>query len=133
MNKTMGVKMSAETLKATAEKLVEYCKTQQEAKGLEELYDPNAVSVEASLMPGAESRETKGVEGIRGKHAWWNENFEVHGSDVDGPFLHGENQFAVTFGIDATEKASGERTQMKEVAVYTTDDAGKIVREEFFY
>ena len=31
-----------------------------------------------------------------------------------------------------TEKASGQRSQGKEVAVYTVKD-GKITREEFFY
>ncbi|MEO0914313.1 MAG: SnoaL-like domain-containing protein [Pseudomonadota bacterium] len=125
--------MSVETLRKTADTLVEYCRTQQEEKGLEELYDANAVSVEAELMPGTESREIEGVEGIRGKHAWWNENFEVHGGDVQGPYLHGEDRFSVIFEIDATNKMSNERSQMKEVAVYTTNGDGKIVREEFFY
>ena len=40
--------------------------------------------------------------------------------------------YEVIFEIDATEKASGNRTQMKEVAVYHVTD-GKISREEFFY
>ena len=34
--------------------------------------------------------------------------------------------------MDVTPKASGERMQMDEVAVYTVKD-GKIVQEEFLY
>lgn len=119
-------------LKATAEKLVEYCKTQQEDKALAELYDPAIVSVEAASMPGM-SREASGMDAIKGKHAWWNENFEVHGGSVTGPFLHADDRFAVIFELDATNKASGERSEMKEVALYTVGGDGKIVREEFFY
>lgn len=117
-------------LKAIADTLVEACRNQGEAALLEKHYSPDAVSVEAADFSGM-GRETHGVDGIRGKHAWWAENFEVHGGDVQGPFLHGDDRFAVIFQIDATEKASGERTQMKEIAVYHVAD-GKIVREEFF-
>ncbi len=132
MNKG-DIGMSVETLKRTADTLVEYCKTHQEAKGLDELYDPNCVSVEAQAMPGTDGREITGVDGIKGKHDWWGENFEVHGSDVQGPYLHGDDRFSVIFEIDTTNKMSGERSQMKEVAVYTTNADGKIMREEFFY
>ncbi|MEL6600761.1 MAG: SnoaL-like domain-containing protein [Pseudomonadota bacterium] len=34
--------------------------------------------------------------------------------------------------MDTTEKSSGQRTQGREVAIYTVAD-GKITREEFFY
>ncbi|QHQ36970.1 SnoaL-like domain-containing protein [Algicella marina] len=125
--------MAREALKQTAETLVEYCRTGQEEKGLEELYAPDAVSVEPMAMPGTDSRETEGVEGIKGKHLWWSENFEVHGGDVQGPYFHGDDRFAVIFEIDATEKSSGKREKMKEVGLYTIDAAGKIRREEFFY
>ena len=123
----------SDALKSVAEALVAHCKAGTEAEGLSTLYDADAVSVEAYAMDASRGRETKGIDGIRGKHAWWDENFEVHNGDVQGPYLHGENQFAVIFELDATNKGSGERTQMKEVAIYTLNDAGKIVREEFFY
>ncbi|MEO0385991.1 MAG: nuclear transport factor 2 family protein [Pseudomonadota bacterium] len=124
--------MSIETLKSVAATLVEYCKTQQEDKGLAELYAPDAVSAEAVAM-GETPREVAGMEALRGKHAWWEENFEVHGGGVEGPFFHGEDRFAVIFDVDATNKASGERSQMREVAIYTLNADGKIAREEFFY
>ncbi len=118
------------TLEEIANALVDGCRTQKEDENLGKLYAEDAVSAEAADFSGM-GRETKGIEGIRGKHAWWGSNFEVHGGDVQGPFLHGDDRFAVIFEIDATEKASGQRTQMKEVAIYHVAD-GKIVREEFF-
>ena len=119
-------------LKSIADRLVEYCRTGQEARGLDELYDPAVVSVEAMAMPGAGSAESVGLDALKGKHAWWAQAFEVHGADVQGPFLHGDEQFAVVFSIDATERASGKRNAMKEVAVYTVAN-GRIRREAFFY
>ncbi len=118
------------TLEQIANTLVEACRNQGEAQLLEDHYHPDAISVEAADFSGM-GREVKGVDGIRGKHAWWAENFEVHGGDVQGPYLHGDDRFAVIFEIDATHKQSGERTKMKEVAIYHVAD-GKIVREEFF-
>jgi hypothetical protein len=125
--------MSLETLKSTAEKLVAHCRAGTEQQGLKELYDPGAVSVEAMPMPGMESPETRGVEGIKGKHDWWGSAMEVHSHKEEGPYLHGDDRFAVIFEFDATNKQSGQRTQMKEVGIYTVNDAGKIVREEFYY
>lgn len=118
------------TLKNIADKLVDGCKSGQELANLPTLYDANAVSVEAADYTG-HGREITGLDAIRGKHAWWNDSFEVHSADVEGPFLHGDDRFAVIFQIDATEKASGQRMPMKEVAIYHVAN-GKIVREEFF-
>lgn len=125
--------MPSETLRSTAEALVAHCQAQTEDEGLRTLYDPDAVSVEAVAQPGADSRETRGVEGIKGKHAWFRETFEVHSADTEGPFLHGEDRFAVIFTFDATNRQSGQRDAMKEVGIYTVGPAGKILREEFFY
>jgi hypothetical protein len=125
--------MTAETTKATAEQLVAHCRAGTEAEGLDTLYDPEAVSVEATAMAGSGSREVRGVEAIKGKHAWWNSNMELHDQVVTGPYMHGDDRFAVIFRFDVSEKASGTRNQMQEVGVYTVGDGGKIVREEFFY
>ncbi len=125
--------MSRDAMLATADKLVEYCRTQQEARGLDELYHPDAVSVESVAQEGGGPRETVGIEGIRGKHVWWAENFEVHGGSVDGPHPHGDDRFALIFDMDATHRASGQRSKMHEIGVYTTDADGRIIREEFFY
>jgi ketosteroid isomerase-like protein len=125
--------MTAQTLKTTAEKLVAHCRANTTEEGLDELYDPGAVSVEAAPGPGQDSRETVGVEGIRGKHQWWDKAMEVHSASAEGPFLHGDDRFAVIFEFDASERESGKRVQMREVAIYTVNAAGKITREEFYY
>jgi ketosteroid isomerase-like protein len=114
-----------------AAELVENCKTGKEMAGLDTLYHPDAVSVEAGAMPGDSPIRT-GIDAIKGKHAWWNDNFTVHSTTVDGPFPHGDDKFAVIFEMDSTMKASGQRSTMREVAVYHVKD-GLIVREEFFY
>ena len=122
----------SQSVKAIAERLVELCKTNQARQCLDELYAADAVSVEAMPMPGADSAETVGVAGIHGKHEWWENSFEVHDASVDGPYLHGDDRFGVIFEMDVTHKESSERSQMKELGIYTIQD-GKIIREEFYY
>jgi len=90
------------------------------------------VSVEAMAMAGAPSAETHRLDGLRGKHAGWAGAFEVHSATVDGPFTHGDDRFAVIFAFEATRRATGDRSAIKEVRVYTVRD-GRIVREQFFY
>lgn len=125
--------MPSDVLMKTAEQLATFCREENTIEGLDTLYDPDAVSVEAMAGPGSESRETVGVPAIKGKHEWWTSNMEVHSSSLEGPFPHGDDRFAIIFDFDATEKATGKRMKMREVAVYTINPAGKIVREEFFY
>ncbi|EPX76030.1 nuclear transport factor 2 family protein [Salipiger mucosus] len=119
------------SLKSVADELVAGCREGREAENLDRLYAEDAVSVEAFDMPGGAGRETRGRAGIHGKHEWWAGAFETHSAEVAGPFLHGEDRFAVIFVVDATELASGTRMQMQEIGLYTV--AGdRIVREEFF-
>jgi hypothetical protein len=125
--------MTTETLRTIAEKLVAHCRAGTTKQGLDELYDPAAVSVEATEMPGSGGRETAGVEGIKGKHDWWDQTMDVHSSSVEGPFPHGDDRFAVIFGFEATDRTNGRKIAMREVAIYTVGPAGKIIREEFFY
>ena len=106
-----------------AQKLCDHCRNHTEAQGLRELYAPDAVSVEPMAMEGVDPI-TKGVDAIQAKHDWWNENYEVHDSRLEGPFLHGD-KFTVIFEMDVTEKASGQRWKGKEVALYEVED-GKI-------
>lgn len=125
--------MSTDALKMTAEKLVAHCRAGTTKQGLDELYDPSAVSVEAMAMPGTDSAEIHGVDGIKGKHDWWENTMEVHSASTEGPLLHGGDRFAVIFELDVTNKTDGKRSQMREVAIYTVNTEGKIVREEFYY
>ena len=118
------------TLTEIANELVAGCREHREIENLHKLYAADAVSVEAADMGGG--REVAGIEGILGKHAWWDANAEMHGGSVEGPFPHGDDRFAVIFDMDVTMKDSGHRSQMREVAIYHVA-WGKIVREEFFY
>ena len=112
-----------------AEKLCEHCRNHTETQGLEELYADNAVSVEPMAMEGM-SPISEGKGAIHAKHEWWNENFEVHSAELEGPFING-NKFSIVFEIDATDKNSGQRWKSKEVALYEVEE-GKIARESFF-
>jgi ketosteroid isomerase-like protein len=100
---------------------------------LDTLYSPDAVSVEAMAMPGEDGgREAVGLEAIRAKQDWWNANMEMLSAEIDGPFLHGDDRFALVFRARIRTRASGEESDLHEVGVYTVAD-GRIVREEFFY
>jgi ketosteroid isomerase-like protein len=118
------------TMREIAAELVAGCREGREGANLDRLYAPDAVSVEAVDM--GQGRETRGVDGIRAKHDWWDGAVEVHSQVVSDPMPHGEDRFAVIFEVDSTMKETGERTQMREVGIYTVAD-GRIVREEFFY
>ncbi len=118
------------TLAEIANELVAGCRENRARANLDRLYAADAVSVEASDMGGG--RETHGLPGIHGKHDWWDGAFITHGLTVEGPFVHGDDRFAVIFGMDVENRATGERSQSREVAVYYVA-GGKISREEFFY
>ncbi|HEY6918677.1 MAG TPA: nuclear transport factor 2 family protein [Tabrizicola sp.] len=118
------------TLKEIAEELVAGCREDRTRENLDRLYAPDAVSVEPMDTGGG--RESVGLAAIHGKHDWWDANFEVPALTVEGPFLHGEDRFAVIFEMETVNKASGERRTDREVGVYHVRD-GRIVREEFFY
>lgn len=117
------------TLIEIANELVAGCRENRTTENLPKLYATDAVSVEAADM--GNGRSMTGLAAIEGKHAWWNDNAEVHSASVDGPYLHGDDRFAVIFHLDVTMKGSG-RSHMDEVAVYHVA-GGRIVREEFFY
>ncbi|OYX25386.1 MAG: hypothetical protein B7Z10_06440 [Rhodobacterales bacterium 32-66-7] len=118
------------TLTEVANELVAGCRENRARANLKKLYAEDAVSVEAADM-GA-GRETHGLAGIDGKHQWWEDNHSVTSGTVEGPYLHGQDRFAVIFTVAGTSKADGKAFDMTEVGVYHVKD-GKIVREEFFY
>jgi len=91
------------------------------------LYSPEIVSIESD----GDATKYVGMEAINAKNEWWNANFEVHSTSVEGPFPNGD-QFALIIEMDVTAKEGNHRFPMKEIAVYTAAE-GKIVRESFFY
>ena len=118
------------SLNDIAAKLVAGCRAGTAHENLPDLYAENAVSVES--VDNGMGREAHGLEAIKGKHDWWDANFEVLDANVSDPMPHGDDRFAVIFEMKAKHKESGEVSDMKEVAVYHVAD-DKIVREEFFY
>ena len=118
------------TLNEIAHELVAGCRENRARANLQTLYAPDAQSVEAADMGNGTT--VTGLAAIDGKHDWWENSMSVHDAKVGGPFVHGDDRFAVTFDMDVTENATGKRSQMQEVGIYHVAD-GKIVREEFFY
>ncbi len=117
--------------KEVGEKLVAFCKEGKNLESINTLYHDDVESVETAAMPGSE-RTVKGIEGVRKKNQWWMENHEVHDASVEGPFPHGDDRFAVIFRYDVTDKPSGNRMKMEEVALFSLK-GGKVIKEEFFY
>lgn len=102
-----------------------------ERQFVDKYYSEKIISIE-----GADSEEMParmiGIEAVKGKHDWWYENNEVHGTSVEGPFIGlQKDQFAVKFTMDHTPKG-GARTQMQEIAFFTVKN-DKIVQEEYLY
>jgi len=92
------------------------------------MYAPDIVSVEG------DGKETAGQGPVIKKSEDWAGVNTFHGETVAGPFFNGANpdQFVVFFTLDVTPKATGHRTTLEEVGVYTVKN-DKITREQFFY
>lgn len=73
----------------------------------------------------------RGWDAVEGKNAWWDSQNEVLGASAEGPYV-GATGFAVKFRMEIAERATGKRSLMTEIGVYTVRD-GKIIREEFMY
>lgn len=112
------------------QRLVELCREGKNDEAMKELYSPDIVSVEAGAPPGM-SAETRGMDAVVAKGAWWAENHTIHSAKVEGPFPHGD-RFIVRFTYDITIKQANQRITMDEAALFTVAN-GKVVREEFFY
>ncbi len=124
---------SPEELMQIGQKVVEMNNQDKSRDCVNQLYAQDCVSAEAMPMPGQDSNEVQGVEAILAKHEWWESGNEVHSSSAEGPFAFGDDRFCVIYEMDVTDKASGERVQMKEVATYYLNSENKICREEFAY
>jgi ketosteroid isomerase-like protein len=116
------------TVQDIANDLVALCRAGDFDTPGQKYWADDVLSVEA--MPG-DMAEVRGKDAVKGKGDWWAANHEVHSSEVEGPYVNGD-QFVVRFKMDLTQKASGDRIQMDEVGLYTVKD-GKIVEERFFY
>ncbi len=124
--------MSSPSAAEIGRKLVELCNAGKGLDAVDTLYDQKVVSLEAQGTEALPAR-MEGIQAVRGKNAWWYDNHEVHRSTASGPFCgHRDDQFAVLFDLDVTNKPSGQRQQLTEVGLYTVA-RGKVVQEEFLY
>ena len=114
------------TTQDIANDLVALCKEGKFAESGEKYWAKDVLSVE----PMGDSPESHGIEAARGKGEWWANNHEIHGVEVEGPYVNGD-QFVVHFKMDVTP-TGGQRMTMDEMGVYTIK-AGKIAEEWFFY
>jgi ketosteroid isomerase-like protein len=104
------------------------CKANRGDEAAARHWSDDVVSIEP--MDGPMAR-LEGRAAVLEKHAWWEKAFEMHGGDVEGPFVNGD-QFALRFHIDVTNRETGERSAMTEIGLYTVRD-GKVVEERFFF
>ena len=111
-------------------KLVQLCREGKNMEAIEKFYAPDIKSYEA-FAPAGGSREASGIQAVIEKSKWWGDNHTVHSATIEGPFPF-DDKFAVYFKYDVTQKASGKRFPMNEVAIYHVQK-DKVVREEFWY
>jgi ketosteroid isomerase-like protein len=132
MSDTAAAKKTADTL-AVGQQLVDLCRQGKFKEATDKLYSPDIVSIEAQGSPSMPAR-MEGIKAVKGKGEWWEQNHEVHGAEVDGPWPQGD-RFIVRFKLDVTAKSgpmAGKRMTLDEAGLYTVKN-GKIAQEEFFY
>jgi hypothetical protein len=120
--------MISMTTQEVADRFDELIQQGQYAQIYEELYSPDAVSIEPE---GSGMQNAHGMPAILEKGKTWNAQIEeMHGGYMGKPAVAG-NFFCCTGGMEATIKGRG-RVKLDEVCVYEVQ-AGKIVREQFFF
>ena len=119
--------MSTESV---ARRLVELCREGKFNQAQDELYAPNARSIEVDGMTGPLG-SVDGLEAIREKGRRFSDSLtEIHAVEVGDPLI-AEPFFSLVMGFDATYKEGGRRV-LREICVYEVAN-DKIVREQFFY
>jgi ketosteroid isomerase-like protein len=114
-------------------RLVELCRAGKNLEAVDTLYAPDVAGIEPQGNEHVPARQ-QGIDAIRQRNQWWMDNHDIHGSQVDGPWPHGD-RFVVTMKYDLTPRAgpfAGKRARFDEAALYTVRD-GKVVQVEFFY
>jgi ketosteroid isomerase-like protein len=122
----------AQTL-AVGKRLVELCQQGKNRAAIEELYDDDAVSIEA-MEGGPNPRTLTGKPAILAASDQFFETMEVHDSTMDGPYPH-DDEFICFATIDLTPKdgpMAGQRMQASEACRYKVAD-GKITHAWFYY
>jgi hypothetical protein len=111
--------------RSIAARFVELCNQGKNFDVMNTMYDPEIVSVEADGM------ETAGKGPVIRKSELFQESNPISSEKVRGPFFNGPDQFAVHFTFEVTPRATGKRTTIEEVGVYTVRN-DRITREQFY-
>lgn len=113
-----------------ANRLVELCREGRNIEAIDELYHDDVVSKEMPWWQGP--TEVHGIKSVVEKNEQWSDMVEeIHSGHISEPLVAG-NHFTVKMDYDVSFKEQG-RQKMTELAVYETDNNGKIVSEQFFY
>jgi hypothetical protein len=72
----------------------------------------------------------RGKAAARAKGEWWVGAHEVHGVEIQGPYVNGD-QCIIRFVMDLTVRETAKRSTLDELGIYTLKQ-GKIVEEKFF-
>ncbi len=116
------------TTSEIATRLVEMLRSGDYPGAQAELYSDDAKSIEPSWAPDPVQQ---GREALQGKLNDWIETFETHSNEIGDPIVAG-SFFSLAMSVEVTEKKSGARISMCEIAVFEVK-AGKIVTEQFFF
>ena len=120
------------TTQQIADRLHELCSQGKYGEAQQELYSPDAVSIEPdkAAAQGWEVR-IQGKDKLDAKGEKWRSMIETfHGCSATNPVVSG-NFIAMGMTMDTTMKGM-PRNQFHEIAVFEVKD-GKIISEEFFY
>lgn len=98
---------------------------------MDRLFSANIARV-APMETGGVAVEVRGSEAIAENSRRQNQNEEIHGAEIDGPFVGTDGRFAVRFAIEMASTLTGERRTVTKISLYTVE-GGKIVREEVYY
>ena len=113
------------TIRQIAIRLIELSELQQFSQARKELFNENAICIEAGIKP------ITGLKALDEKEKSWRASFEaIHVLKISRPLING-NFFSIAFSWDMTYRGK-ERSQWKEIAIFEVKGE-KIVFEQFFY
>lgn len=112
--------------KEIADRLVSLVREGKFKEAMEELYHPEIISLEE----GPDMRECVGTEAVAAKGAWWDSTYEVHGVQVEGPWVN-DPCFLIKLTMDTEHRETKEKTRMTEFCLYSVHE-DKIKHERFF-
>ena len=118
------------TTQEVADRLVSLCREGKFEEVINELYSPEAESIEpaGSVFP----EKVKGVSEMIKKGDQWNQMIkEVHSSEISDPLV-AENFFSMTMKTKVTLAGMSDPMDMDELCVYEVEN-GKVISEQFFY